>query len=211
MNNIKNTIEWADKSWNPITGCLNGCSYCYARRIAHRFKRSFEPEFHEIRLLEPYRLNKPARIFCGSNADWFSDGVQPQWRETVKDVMRRSPRHTYFILTKRPDRISESFPNNCWVGVSVSDCRDIWRTDELKKIRANRKFVSIEPIMGLPSLLFFKFQWVIVGSMTGPKKIEPSKTSIEQCLRLANSEKTPLFMKKNVKPYYTGDLIQEYG
>lgn len=30
-------IEWADSTWNPVTGCLNDCPYCYARRIATRF------------------------------------------------------------------------------------------------------------------------------------------------------------------------------
>lgn len=39
----KTPIEWTDYTWNPITGCLRGCSYCYARKMAHRFKRSFEP------------------------------------------------------------------------------------------------------------------------------------------------------------------------
>lgn len=27
-------ISWADWSWNPVTGCLHGCKYCYAREIA---------------------------------------------------------------------------------------------------------------------------------------------------------------------------------
>lgn len=30
-------IDWCDASWNPVTGCLHGCEYCYARRIAERF------------------------------------------------------------------------------------------------------------------------------------------------------------------------------
>lgn len=34
----KTKIEWADATWNPVTGCLHGCEYCYARRIAERFK-----------------------------------------------------------------------------------------------------------------------------------------------------------------------------
>ena len=33
----KTKIDWADASWNPVTGCLHGCEYCYARRIAERF------------------------------------------------------------------------------------------------------------------------------------------------------------------------------
>lgn len=33
----KTKIDWCDSSWNPVTGCLHGCEYCYARRIAERF------------------------------------------------------------------------------------------------------------------------------------------------------------------------------
>ena len=33
----KTKIEWADATWNPVTGCYHKCEYCYARRIAKRF------------------------------------------------------------------------------------------------------------------------------------------------------------------------------
>lgn len=33
----KSKIEWCDSTWNPVTGCLHGCGYCYAKRIAERF------------------------------------------------------------------------------------------------------------------------------------------------------------------------------
>lgn len=28
----KTKIDWCDASWNPVTGCLHGCEYCYARQ-----------------------------------------------------------------------------------------------------------------------------------------------------------------------------------
>ena len=38
----KTQIEWVRNpdgtqgyTWNPITGCLNGCEYCYARKLAN--------------------------------------------------------------------------------------------------------------------------------------------------------------------------------
>lgn len=34
----KTKIDWCDASWNPVTGCLHGCAYCYARKIAERFR-----------------------------------------------------------------------------------------------------------------------------------------------------------------------------
>lgn len=33
----KTKIDWCDSTWNPVTGCLHGCEYCYARGIAKRF------------------------------------------------------------------------------------------------------------------------------------------------------------------------------
>ncbi len=36
MNKTK--IDWCDSTWSPVTGCLHGCEYCYARGIANRFR-----------------------------------------------------------------------------------------------------------------------------------------------------------------------------
>lgn len=33
----KTRIEWAESTWNPVTGCYHECKYCYARRMAARF------------------------------------------------------------------------------------------------------------------------------------------------------------------------------
>jgi protein gp37 len=35
MNKTK--IDWCDFTWNPVTGCLHGCEYCYARKVTERF------------------------------------------------------------------------------------------------------------------------------------------------------------------------------
>lgn len=40
---VSTKIDWCDSTWNPVTGCLHGCEYCYARRIAERFS-GFAPE-----------------------------------------------------------------------------------------------------------------------------------------------------------------------
>ncbi|MDR2513887.1 MAG: phage Gp37/Gp68 family protein [Christensenellaceae bacterium] len=38
MNIHKSKIEWCSHTWNPVTGCLHGCPYCYARVMTNRFK-----------------------------------------------------------------------------------------------------------------------------------------------------------------------------
>lgn len=63
----KTGIEWADYTWNPLTGCLHKCQYCYAERLTKRFSGDIrlnmtvkEPEqFKGV-----YILNEP---FKGSN------------------------------------------------------------------------------------------------------------------------------------------------
>ena len=56
----KNTkIDWADATWNPVTGCLHGCEYCYARRIAERFGGASEPYNNE----------------CCNECQWITEGT----------------------------------------------------------------------------------------------------------------------------------------
>lgn len=33
----RTSIDWADMTWNPVTGCRHGCPYCYAALTAKRF------------------------------------------------------------------------------------------------------------------------------------------------------------------------------
>lgn len=42
----KTKIDWCDSTWSPVTGCLHGCEYCYARKIAERFgaREIYDPE-----------------------------------------------------------------------------------------------------------------------------------------------------------------------
>lgn len=48
-------IDWADATWNPATGCLHGCEYCYARGIANRFGRKDDQEKMNHDLQNPLR------------------------------------------------------------------------------------------------------------------------------------------------------------
>lgn len=52
----KTKIDWCDATWNPVTGCLHGCEYCYARRIAERFGSKQMPILTDYPVLhEPVR------------------------------------------------------------------------------------------------------------------------------------------------------------
>lgn len=48
----KTKIDWADATWNPVTGCLHDCEYCYAKRIAERFGSNLMPIFTKYPVLD---------------------------------------------------------------------------------------------------------------------------------------------------------------
>lgn len=127
----KTKIEWCDSTWNPVTGCLHGCEYCYARKIANRFGHEvldrseesqnglhclysrvernpypylFEPTLHAYRLDEPQKWEKPRTIFVCSMADLFGEWVPDKWIETVFEACGKASQHRYLFLTKNPQR-----------------------------------------------------------------------------------------------------------
>lgn len=59
----KTKIDWCDSTWNPITGCLHGCEYCYARGIANRFggtvSEVFDKDYKEN---AKHELNNPLML-----------------------------------------------------------------------------------------------------------------------------------------------------
>jgi len=93
---------------------------------------------------------------------------------SVFDVMRRASWHTFQVLTKRSERLSEidrlvDWPENVWMGVSVENDEFVHRIDDLRVTGARVKFLSLEPLLGaLPSLDLECIDWVIVGGESGP-------------------------------------------
>jgi len=163
MANTK--IEWAEKVWNPTTGCSHagspGCDNCYAKRMANRLKGRygypkddpFRVIFHSDRLEEPLHWKKPSRIFVVSMGDIFHDDVDGFWLSAIWSIIERAYWHTFLILTKRPERFGRLTPSlpfykNIWLGVSVENQRTAdERIPILLQIPAAKRFVSVEPML----------------------------------------------------------------
>lgn len=231
-----NPIGWCDRTINPITGCLNGCPYCYARRFAPRLAgrfgypedEPFRPTFHMDRVDEIYNLSLKGsgRIFLDSMGDWFSEGVQPAWIDIVLERVARQPGYIFLVLTKRPERIvgwtavSEKItelPKNIWFGVSVTCQEDVWRLASLRAALPENvpKFVSFEPLHGpIEAMNLSRIKWAIIGSETGNRKGSiPTKGEwVNGLIEMLDERGIPVFMKDNLAKHLfpAFDLRQEF-
>jgi len=164
-------IEWAEETWNPITGCSQiseGCANCYAARMANRLRgrcgydndEPFRVTVHLDRFDMPERWRKRRHVFVCSMGDLCHEDVPLYAWDKVTDAMRQAPQHTYILLTKRPSRLYEfaqryvqrttdQIPANWWLGVTAENQeRANERIPILLQIPAAVRFVSVEPMLG---------------------------------------------------------------
>ncbi len=171
------SIEWAQWSWNPITGCKHDCPYCYARDIAKRFyPQGFETSIYPCRFSAAVNTKVPSKaeedtayrnVFTGSMADIFGRWVPEEWITMVIDRVRDNPQWNFLFLTKFPQRVHEfgEMPENAWMGTTV-DCQERVANAEkaFAKMGGGIKWLSIEPM--LTPLKFTRldlFDWVVIG------------------------------------------------
>ena len=176
MNKTK--IEWADYTWNPITGCSRKCEYCYARKIARRFgktknEKEFIPTFHPERLNDIRKIKNPSKIFVCSMGEIFDPQVRLDWLIKIFKIIEDYSFHTFILLTKNADMLNNlclSLPSNVWLGTTIEDsygnpCNFISFLNKLALINSwgrakdiqswknkskfqGKIFISFEPLLG---------------------------------------------------------------
>ena len=188
----KSDIEWTDATWNPVTGCTKvsqGCKNCYAERMAHRLQAMGVPQYRDgfkltlqpAALDVPRRWKRPRVIFVNSMSDLFHQDVPLEYIHRVFSVMNECPRHTFQILTKRPERAAVfatdlHWSENIWMGTSVENALVAHRVASLRQVPARARFLSVEPLIGpIRNLSLEGIHWVIVGGESGPgaRPMEP--------------------------------------
>ena len=235
MNKTK--IDWCDSTWNPVTGCLHRCEYCYARGIANRFGfGAYEPNIDERVLIEPavsagkkvpypfnfdptfhkYRLNeyqnkKGRNIFVCSMADLFGDWVPDEWIEEVFRACDNAPQHNYLFLTKNPFRYEILHQKG------ILRKRDnMWYGYSMPKNGCDywydsqyKTFESMEPLLEMVAVPHSK--WTIIGAETGRRKnkVVPERKWIEHIVNKCREGNIPVFMKSSLADIWGEPLIQE--
>ena len=193
-----NNIAWCQnpdgsngESWNPVVGCSAvspGCVHCWAASFASRGlsaehkglaadgKWIGAPRFLPERLSVPLRRRKPTGYAVGLMSDLFHDAFTDEQIAAVFGVMAATPRHRYYVLTKRAERMRRwlewivsgqairkvgallvgpqgqvtPWPlPNVYVGVTVEDQeRAEERIPHLLATPAAVRLLSVEPMIG---------------------------------------------------------------
>ncbi len=220
------SIEWTDATWNPVAGCSimsAGCTNCYAMRMAARLDAMGMEKYQDLTrktggrakwtgklyldeaaLGIPASWKRPRNVFVNSMSDLFHPDVPIDFIRRVWGVMSETRRHTYQILTKRPDRMAqvltakdfELLPN-VWLGTSVEDARVIHRLDELRQVPATIRFVSFEPLIGsVANGRLDNIQWAIVGGESGPNARAMERVWIDEIFDMCIDANAAFFFKQ---------------
>ncbi len=205
------------------------------------------------------------KVFCASLADVFDAEAPDEWRIDLFDLIRQTPHLDWLILSKRPENIlhfvnkMQKFeqatsggywrgwlfaglpPSNVWLGTSVEDERVIHRVNELCKVPAKVRFLSVEPMLGALNIheaLYGEvysssagrrgiggqtitstpspISWVICGGESGPGArpfaVEWARGLMTQC----EAAGVPFFMKQMgafpvVDYYCEDDALREWA
>jgi len=204
-----NKIGWCDMTFNPVIGCKNNCSYCYARRINQRFKfiKDWnESEWREDSFNKKFP-KKPQRIFVGSMSEiYYWDKV---WIQKIIDKIKQYPQHTFQFLTKFPEVYTDwVFPQNCWLGTTITtniDAEYISNFSGIGIIKGNIYFYSIEPILCQISPKYLEdINWVIIGAETGNRKgkVIPNLEWVANIINYCRKNNIPVYVKDSIKGWY---------
>jgi DNA repair photolyase len=167
-------------TWNPVTGCLYDCNYCWARELAatklknsQRYFKGFKPSLNETEFRT--KFSKGDIIFVSDMGDLFGAFVPKEWIRQVLEYISNFSEANFLFMTKNPIRYTELLqyiPKNAILGATIeTNIDEIIQTDRISKaplqserytamktLDWEKKIVSIEPILDFELQTFAK--WV---------------------------------------------------
>ncbi len=191
--------------WVPGQGGPCYAGNLHENRLSKSLPTLYDPVFTNVRLIpgrmvkalrcmdltgiarpaKPWLGTTPRKVFVGDLGDVFSKAVPFDFlKAEIIDLARHCPHHIQ-LLTKQPQRalqfaawLNEPWPENVWVGTSITGAASLPRIKYLSQIPATQRFLSIEPLINDPKLTaqtIAGIDWMIIGgeSDQGPLAARP--------------------------------------
>lgn len=163
---------------------------------------------------KPWLNGMPRMIFVDDMADLFSRAVPFEYihdEVVATAVSAKGSRHIYMVLTKQPSRMAEfgawlknrgiAWPDNLWGGTSITSSSRLKRVDQLKRVPAKFRFLSLEPLWEFVDLsrILSGISWVIVGGQSDQRQHEAKPFDLawaRQIIRDCRDSGVPAFVKQ---------------
>jgi len=184
-----NGMYWTELSWAVVQGCTKvspGCFRCMAEQsIGSKWcwrksgGKPFAVKLCWDRILGPRISRRGRRILVVPHGDMFHREVPFWFFRQVLIVMRDTPKHTYFLLTKRPSRMKAflelAAAEGLWplpnTNIGVSAENQEWydkRMPILASIPVHElayRYVVCEPLLGPINLGVWGYYlgWLVYG------------------------------------------------
>lgn len=218
-------FDCVTETWNPVSGCLHNCVYCWARRLAEtklhnveRYRRGFIPRLNENEFTRKFKSG--STVFVSDMGDLLGDWVDEGWIKRVLNHIIKFPETVFLLLTKNPKRFLEfEIPENCIIGTTLETNRDTAHVSKAPRPAArfqaldslnhdSRLRVSIEPIMQFDTDVFVKWiktiepEFVYVGyDNYGNNLCEPSLKKTRLLMQLLQDSTKVIPKSKNLKNF----------
>ena len=174
------------------------------RRSGKRAVWTGRINLNEAAISIPLRWHTPKKVFVNSMSDLFQDEIPDNFIRNVWDVMRRADWHVFQVLTKRPDNMLRVISDNrlpllpnVWLGTSVESGEYKERIALLRRVPAQVRFVSFEPLIGALRKVNMKgVHWAIVGGESGPGARAMQHRWVEEIRTQCEAQKVAFFFKQ---------------
>jgi len=147
-------IDWADMSWNPVTGCRHGCEYCYARRIAGRYggyvsggqKITFNPYEGQPELNEPMTTIRKDGSFAAAP---YPFGFEPTFHRYRLGEPARKQRPRNIFVCSMADLFGRWVPMR-WIIEVLDACQAAPQHNYLFLTKNPQRYVELDEMALLP-------------------------------------------------------------
>ncbi len=164
---------------------------------------------------KPWLNGYRRKVFIGDLGDIFSSDIPFEYlKSEIFDnaVTKDGSRHDMLLLTKQPNRAVKfsawlktqgmDWPNNIWIGTSITSRASLVRISYLSKIPATYKYLSVEPLISDPGLTaadISMVNWVIVGGESDQNNHPARPFDLawpRKIIKIASETRTAVFVKQ---------------